>query len=111
LSDHKAILRYFSACPLCGHFLASLLAVVGEDKLKQAVEEQGGIWIELPWHASFEAMFTTYYDWHIEPNAQAFSSRCPACSRRIAYLVKRSETEGEMPKAVLQLERRPGLRA
>ncbi len=110
MSDHKTVLRNFSACPLCGHFLASLLAALGEECLERAVEEQKGTWIELPWHASFAAMMTTYYDWHIEPDFEAFSSRCPACFRRIAYLSGSTETLGEEPAAVLQLERRPGLR-
>ena len=91
--------------------MASLMAILGEASLKRAIEEKPGAWIEIPWRASFEAMLTTYYDWRIEPNAEAFSSRCPACYRRIAYLSKFEETQEEVSAAILQLERRPGLRA
>jgi hypothetical protein len=103
-------MRNFSACPLCGHFLASLLAALGDESLERAVEEDKSAWIEFPWHASFAAMLTTYYDWHFEVDAETRSSRCPSCLRRINYLSQSTGMPGDEQAAVLQLERRPGLR-
>lgn len=110
MDTRQTTLRNFAACPLCGNFLASLLAALGDESLDQAIAESNGTWLEFPWQPSLTAMLTTYYDWHFEAGAEGYSSRCPDCFRRITYLSGATEKQGEEPVAVLQLERRPGFR-
>lgn len=96
------VLRYFSACPLCGHFLASLLALLGDESLDSALEKEKGPWLDFEWHPAIGGMLTSYYDWHLGPDTEEHSGRCPSCLRRITY--RRTDV------ASLQIERRPGSR-
>lgn len=109
MDKRNTTVRNFSACPLCGHFLASLLAALGDESLDRAIKESKGAWLTFPWQPAFAAMLTAYYDWHFETGDVGYSGHCPACFRRIIYLSDEIEKQEE-PGAVLQLERRPRLR-
>jgi hypothetical protein len=110
LDTRQTILKSFSACPLCGHFLASLLAILGDESLESALRENTGPWLKFQWRPSMAAMLTTYYDWYFEPGTQEHSGRCPSCLRRITYLSDTSAREESEKTATLQIERRPGSR-
>jgi hypothetical protein len=110
LNTRESILRYFSTCPLCGHFLASLLALLGDDSFDNAIQQSAGIWLRFPWQPPIADMLNTYYGWRFEPGVGEQSGRCPSCLRRIVYLPD-AAAEGEGDQiSILQLERRPGAR-
>lgn len=110
MDTRQTILKNFSACPLCGHFLASVLAVLGDESLESTIRENAGPWLKFQWRPSMAAMLNMYYDWGFEPGAQEHSGRCPSCLRRITYLSDTSAGEESEETATLQVERRPGSR-
>jgi hypothetical protein len=111
LNTRESVLKYFSTCPLCGHFLASLLALLGDDSLDNAIQQSAGIWLRFQWQPPIADMLPTYFDWRFEPGSGGQSGRCPACLRRIVCLPEAAEKGEGDQITVLQLERRPGARA
>lgn len=108
MSEHQEVLRDFSTCPLCGSFLASLLALLGEKSLEKALENDPGNWLQFPWHPAMAEMLASYFDWDFIPGMEENRGRCSSCLRRISYLY---DTSGDVePAEILQLERRPGSR-
>lgn len=103
LDTRETIVSYFSACPLCGCFLASLLALLGNKSLDNALEKGAGPWLEFPWQTPMAETLATHYDWRLELDTEMRSGRCPTCLRRIVY---HSMETGK----ILQVERRPGSR-
>jgi hypothetical protein len=111
LNTRESILKYFSTCPLCGHFLASLLALLGDDSLDNAIQGSGGIWLKFPWQSPIADMLKAYFGWRFESGPGGQSGRCPSCLRRIVSLPDTAEKGEGDQISVLQLERRPGARA
>lgn len=97
------MVRNFSACSLCGHFLASLLALLGDKSLKQS-EVDNEPWLKFEWRSPILEMLATYYDWHLMPDTELHANRCPVCLRRMVY------EEGE-EGVWLYVERQPGTRS
>ena len=103
LDTRQTILGNFAACPLCGCFLTSLLALLDDESLDRAIERGQGSWLEFPWQPPMAEMLTAYYDWRLEPDTEGYSRSCPSCLRRVIY--QRADQI-----ASLQIERRPGSR-
>jgi hypothetical protein len=108
--SREKIVKGFSACPRCGHFLSSLLAILGDGSLDEALKGETGPWLEFPWHPSVGELLTTYYDWRVEFGTEGYSGRCPSCLRRIGYSPGAAAEVGDEAIDRLQLERRPGSR-
>lgn len=104
MDSRENALQNFSSCPLCGYFLSTLLAVLGDKSLDKALQDSKGGWLEFEWQSSLGEALTRYYDWRFETGVERHAGRCPSCKRRLEY---RLETEG----AILRIERRPGYRA
>lgn len=105
------MLKSFSACPLCGHFMASLLALLGDDSLEEAIQHGAGIWLRFEWQPPVAGMLTTYFGWRFEPGLVGASGRCPSCLRRIVCRPDPDQEGNGDEISILQLERRPGARA
>jgi hypothetical protein len=88
--------------------LASLLALLGDESLDNALETESGAWLTFQWQPPIADMLTRYYDWHFELGIKSHRGRCSSCLRRIAYL---PDEQSDQETAILQLERRPGSRA
>lgn len=102
MSNRKEILRFFAACPLCGHFVSSLIALVGEGAFDDAVEEEGP-WLGFSWQPEIRDLYRQYFDWYLNADTESFSSSCPACTRRFIY----QDADGVRQ---IRVERRPGSR-
>ncbi len=103
LDTRQRILENFAACSSCGHFLASLLALLGNESLDAALTAETGMWIEFEWRRPMAEMLAAYYRWRFHADAERSTGCCPNCLRRVVY-----ERVGE--EASLQIERRPGYR-
>lgn len=104
MDNPDTALRYFSSCPLCGHFLTTLLSALGDEALDNAFENAKGGWLVFEWDDSLLEALIKYYDWHIEPGIEQHGNHCPSCYRRLIFSRTEEGTE-------LQIERRPGYRA
>ena len=111
MNTRESILRSFSTCPLCGHFLASLLSLLGDESLDNAIQQGAGIWLRFPWQPPIADMLSAYFDWRFELGAGQQSGRCPSCLRRMVCLSDAAAKEENDQITVLQIERRPGARA
>jgi len=103
LADRAAVVRNFRACPLCGHFLASLLALLGDEILDPPGDGEADLWLRFEWRSSMAEMLAQYFDWHLMPDTELHANRCPLCRRRMVY----EATEGG---CWLSVERQPGSR-
>ncbi len=101
MADRKTTIRSFSTCALCGHFLATLVALAGDRSLDEAIRNCQGCWLEWEWQPAMAEALAEYYDLCLEAGVEQFSGLCPVCRRQIVY---RSSPEG----ACLQLETLPG---
>jgi hypothetical protein len=104
LTSQEAMVHNFSACPLCGYFLASLMALLGDESLSEAGDGDNDPWLKFEWQSPMTEMLAKYYDWQLMPNTELHTNRCPLCRRRMVY----EETEEGI---WLYVERQPGSRA
>ena len=104
MANRAAVVRNFSACPLCGHFLASLLALLGDKSLDQPDDGESELWLKFEWRSPIIEMLAKYYDWQLMPDTDLHANRCPLCRRRMVY----EETEQGI---WLYVERQPGSRS
>jgi hypothetical protein len=88
---------------LCGYFLASLLSVLGDRGLEEAGQAGDDPWLKFEWQSPMTEMLAKYYDWHLLPDTEQHTNRCPLCRRRLLY----EETEDGI---WLNVERQPGSR-
>lgn len=101
LNGRQGVLNDFSACMLCGRFLATVLAKLGDRSLDDALRQRDGVWLKFPWHPSFGQALIEFFDWHYDGGEEHHGGHCPLCYRRMIY-----QQEGE--QAVLLLESTAG---
>ena len=104
VSDRNSIFQSFSACPLCGHMMATLSAMVGNENMESIIENRKGPWLEYPWQPTLSEALVRYYDLHFKPDVEWFSGHCPLCRRRFTF--QRGEES-----AILRIEGMPGTRS
>ena len=103
MANREALVRNFSACPLCGHFLASLLALLGDKSLDQPGRDESGLWLRFEWRSPMIEMLAKYYDWYLISDTELHANHCSVCRRRMVF-------ENKEQESWLYVERQPGSR-